>query len=122
MAITILYLKEKYNFYFIKKSDNIGTNKIINNRILFNNDNKTNDENNIDKFFVGNFNISLFWYEEIKNDMINLLINKTFENYSPLIKKILIINLVNQVFKGFSYSNHSSDEEKFYIIKSSNSF
>ena len=87
MAITILYLKEKYNFYFIKKSDNIGTNKIINNRILFNNDNKTNDENNIDKFFLKNFNISLFWYEEIKNDMINLLINKTFENYSPLIKK-----------------------------------
>ena len=51
LAIAILYIKEKYNSYFIKKSDNIKTNKIIENRILFNNDNKTKEENNKKYFF-----------------------------------------------------------------------
>ena len=115
LAIAILYIKEKYNSYFIKKSDNIKTNKIINNRILFNNDNKTKEENNKNEFFLKNFNISLFSYDKIKNDVVGLLINKNFENYTSSIQnKFLIMKLVNRLFKGYSYSNHSLDEEKFY--------
>ena len=114
LTIAILYIKEKYNSYFIKKSDNIKTNKIIENRILFNNDNKTKEENNKNEFFLKNFNISLFSYDKIKNDVVGLLINKNFKNTSLIQNKFLIMKLVNRLFKGYSYSNHSLDEEKFY--------
>ena len=89
---TILFITEKYNIKSVNIPNEIKTNKIINNRILFN-DNETKEENYKDKFFVKNYNI----------------------NYINLIqKKYLIIKLINSGYSGYSYSNNFLDEDKFY--------
>ena len=119
LTIIILYIKEKNRFYFLKKSNNIKINKIITNRILSNNNNKSKEENEKVNFFLKNYNSTLFSNEELKNDFIDLIkkypSNISLENYTFLIQnKYLIIKLINGEFTGYSYYNHSLDETKFY--------
>ena len=121
---TILFITKKYNINCVNLPNEIKTNNIINNRILFN-DNETKEENYKDKFFVKNYNITLFSYEQLKSDFINLAnnypSNMTIDNYINLIqKKYLIIKLINSGYLGYSYSNNFLDEDKFYIIPFSN--
>ena len=71
---TILFISENYNVKYVKILNDIKTNKIINNRKLFYNNNKK-EENCKDKFFVKNYNINLFSYEQLKSDFINLANN-----------------------------------------------
>ena len=115
---TILFITKKYNIKCVNIPNEIKTNNIINNRILFN-DNETKEENYKDKFFVKNYNITLFSYEQLKSDFINLAnnypSNMTIHNYINLIqKKYLIIKLINSGYSGYSYSNNFLDEDKFY--------
>ena len=119
LRIIILYIKEKYNFYLLKKSNYIETNKIINNRILSNDNNRTKEENKKINFFLKNNNSTLYSNEGLKNDFINLInnypSNMTLENYTHLIQnKYLLIKLINGEFTGYSYYNHSLDGTKFY--------
>ena len=64
LRIIILYIKEKYNFYLLKKSNYIETNKIINNRILSNDNNRTKEENKKINFFLKNNNSTLYSNED----------------------------------------------------------
>ena len=69
-----MFISENYNVKYVKILNDIKTNKIINNRKLFN-ANETKEENYNDKFFLKNFNITFFSYEQLKSDFINLANN-----------------------------------------------
>ena len=104
-----MFISENYNVKYVKILNDIKTNKIINNRKLFNNNNKK-EENCKDKFFVKNYNINLFSYEQLKSDFINLANNNpsnmTIDNYFIVDDKYCRNN--NYIYSWLSWSKINS--------------
>ena len=119
LIIPICLNIEKFKNNLFNKSNDIKSTQIINKRILTKNNNDTKKEKNKNDFFLKNYNITLYSYEELKNEFVHLLFNypsnKSLKYYTVLIRnKYFLFNLANKKSTGYSYSNHSLDEIKFY--------
>ena len=114
LLVVIFHMKRTINFSSLKMFDNTNKSRLLNNRII-------EDNNEKNKFFLEYYNISLFSYEELKqnfNDLSNnypIYVVMKYDDENPESNnKYFLLKLVNQTFWGYSYTNNSINENIVY--------